>query len=298
MKVFISWSGKRSKETAEVLCKWIRQILQAAEPWISLDIEKGSRWNEKISQELEQTKIGIICLNQDNISSEWILFEAGALSKTKDAHVCTFLLDINPAEIKPPLGQFQHTLFKKDDMKKLIFDINNKMFENGEKKLLEGDLEETFETFWPKLNSNLEKIQKTIRNSKPVQRSDREILEEILQVVRTIPQSQPSFLSGNSALIYLKDLMSKETEKKDKRKGALELTVMYVEDPKTKKVTASFVQFPNIVSEGINIEDATKNLWKTAQTVFEVQRREEEEKLKFELENQDVRIRQFEFSTA
>jgi hypothetical protein len=41
--------------------------------------------------------------------------------------VCTFLLDINPAEIKPPLGQFQHTLFKKEDIKKLMYSINNKI---------------------------------------------------------------------------------------------------------------------------------------------------------------------------
>ena len=66
MKVFISWSGTKSKKTAEVLSAWIRQVIQAADTWISSDIEKGARWNEKVSLELEETKIGIICLNKEN----------------------------------------------------------------------------------------------------------------------------------------------------------------------------------------------------------------------------------------
>src|SRR5438270_7602022 len=111
MKVFISWSGPKSRKTAEALSSWLRQVIQAVEPFLSLDIEKGARWSEKINKALEETKVGIICLNKENLSSEWIIFEAGALSKTTDAHVCTFLMDLKPADIKPPLGQFQHTLF-------------------------------------------------------------------------------------------------------------------------------------------------------------------------------------------
>lgn len=187
MKVFISWSGTKSKKTAELLSSWIRQVIQAAETWISLDIEKGARWNEKISMELEETKIGIICLNKENLSSEWILFEAGALSKTKDAHVCTFLLDINPAEVKPPLGQFQHTSFNKDDIKKLMHTINNKILANKEKTLPEKDLDEVFEVFWNKLESKLEELKDADYIKAEKKRTDRDILEEILQVVRANP---------------------------------------------------------------------------------------------------------------
>lgn len=184
MKVFISWSGKRSKETAEILSSWIRQVIQAAETWISLDIEKGSRWNEKINKELEHTKVGIICLNKENLTSEWILFEAGALSKTSDAHVCTFLLDINPADIKPPLGQFQHTLFIKEDVKKLMLTINAKIGVQNEKTLPDKDLEEVFEIFWPRLEEKLNTVKKESSDIVKKSRTDREILEEILQLVR------------------------------------------------------------------------------------------------------------------
>ena len=207
MKVFISWSGKRSKETAEVLCAWIRQVVQSAETWISLDIEKGTRWNEKINKELEDTRVGIICLNKENLTSEWILFEAGALSKTSDAHVCTFLLDINPTDIKPPLGQFQHTLFSKDDIRKLIHTINNKIIAQNEKTISEKDIDEIFEIFWPRLEERLNEIKNQETKTIEPARTDRELLEEILQTVRSqnktlakdcyIPKDKIFFIAGN-----------------------------------------------------------------------------------------------------
>ena len=190
MKVFISWSGKRSKETAECLSSWIRQVIQAADTWISLDIEKGIRWSDQIKDELEQSKIGIICLTKDNLQSEWILFEAGALSKTNDAHVCTFLLDIKPTDIKPPLGQFQHTVFNKEDVRKLIHTINNKIIKVGEKTIPEKDLNEVFEVFFPLLNDKLSSIKTEVPNDGRINRTDREILEEILQTIRASQQTE------------------------------------------------------------------------------------------------------------
>ena len=34
MKVFMSWSGTRSKATAELLCDWTKCVIQALRPWI------------------------------------------------------------------------------------------------------------------------------------------------------------------------------------------------------------------------------------------------------------------------
>lgn len=184
MKVFISWSGDRSKETAKFLSSWIRQVIQAAETWISSDIDKGIRWSDEVKNELEKSYVGIICLDKDNLQSEWILFEAGALSKTKDAHVCTFLLDINPADVKQPLGQFQHTLFNKEDVRKLMFTINNKISGVGEKSVPESDLNEIFELSYPKLEQRMNEIKNQKQPGKSVQRTERDILEEILQIVR------------------------------------------------------------------------------------------------------------------
>ena len=206
MKVFISWSGKRSKETADFVSSWIRQVIQAAETWVSLDIEKGTRWNDHINKELEQTKIGIICLNKDNLTSEWILFEAGALSKTSDAYVCTFLLDINPADIKPPLGQFQHTLFTKEDIKRLIHTINNKIVAQKEKTIPEKDLDEVFEIFWPKLEKKLDSIKNQSSEIVNLKRTEREILEELLQIVRANHNTPIELDLTSIALSILRDI--------------------------------------------------------------------------------------------
>ncbi|HVX28439.1 MAG TPA: TIR domain-containing protein [Parafilimonas sp.] len=184
MKVFLSWSGERSRAVAEALSSWIRQLIQAAETWISSDIDKGSRWNDKISNELESTKVGIICLVAENLSSEWLLFEAGALSKTRDAYVCTFLLDITPANIQQPLGQFQHTISTKDDLKRLIFTINKKIATSGEKTISDKDLEDLFEILFPKIEQTLSEIKRKNTPFTTIVRTDRQILEEILETVR------------------------------------------------------------------------------------------------------------------
>jgi hypothetical protein len=84
-------------------------MIHAVEPWLSSDMEKGIRSGSEMAHALEKTKVGIICLTKENLGEDWILFEAGALSKTKDSHVCTFLLDLVPSDIKQPLAQFQHT---------------------------------------------------------------------------------------------------------------------------------------------------------------------------------------------
>jgi len=184
VKVFISWSGKRSQDTAELLCSWIRKVIQAAEPWISVDIEKGSRWNDAIKHQLEESKMGIICITKDNLQSEWLLFEAGALSKTNDAQVCTFLLDVSAANIKLPLGQFQHTASAQEDIRKLMHTINNKIIKLGEKTIPEKEVDEVFDMWYPQLNEKLSIIQHQIPEERPVERLERDILEEILQEVR------------------------------------------------------------------------------------------------------------------
>jgi hypothetical protein len=148
--------------------------------------KKGARWNQEISQELESTRVGIICLTADNLKAPWILFESGALSKTRDAFVCTFLLDIKPASIEPPLGQFQHTTFEKADVYHLLQTINRAVGTSGERALTESQLEGSFEVWWPRLEKRLKDIPSSNTKSDGVQRRDRDLLEEILEMLRGI----------------------------------------------------------------------------------------------------------------
>ena len=81
MKVFISWSGEMSNQIGEIIRSWLPSMLQSVKPYFTpSDIEKGARWNTEIAQELEDSKIGILCITRENLNSAWLLFEAGALS--------------------------------------------------------------------------------------------------------------------------------------------------------------------------------------------------------------------------
>ena len=80
MKVFISWSGKRSKMVAQAFVDFLQVTIQAAQPWISTDIDKGKRWDPELAKSLSESKVGVICLTSDNLVEPWLLFEAGAIS--------------------------------------------------------------------------------------------------------------------------------------------------------------------------------------------------------------------------
>ena len=184
MKVFISWSGEKSKTVAYALRDWLPNVIQAVEPWMSdTDLDKGSRWNSDMSSILEEAKIGIICLTPENLDAPWILFEAGALSKSLDeTYVCPYLIQVESANIEGPLVQFQMTKANKNDTKKLV-DTINRALEIDNKALDNVQLDKTFEIWWPQLEKALKNIPDNQVKHEP-QRSEREILEEILELAR------------------------------------------------------------------------------------------------------------------
>ena len=65
--MFISWSGDRSKQLAEVIHWWLPNVLQFVKPYFTpADMEKGTRWDNEISKELGQSQIGIIAMTEEN----------------------------------------------------------------------------------------------------------------------------------------------------------------------------------------------------------------------------------------
>ena len=183
-KVFISWSGDLSRKLGEALRVWLPAALQYIRPYFTPDdIEKGAKWNSEIAKELESSNIGLLCLTRDNIEKPWILFEAGALSKSFDkSRVCTLLFNLDPANLKGPLTIFQGTRFVKNDFKRLVASINTVAVE----ATLEASvLDDVFEMWWPRLEKQVSEILASHKeNSKEVRRPDRDILEEILDLTR------------------------------------------------------------------------------------------------------------------
>lgn len=179
MRIFISWSGESSRLIAEALRDWIPYVLPEAQPWMSAtDIDRGARWGNEISFQLQSANIGIICLTPENLDAPWILFEAGALSKLATASlVCTYLYQVNPASLRGPLHQFQATIANKEDTKSLICSIN-RVRSTG--SVEQARLDRIFDKWWPELETALSPAAK-LQATK--QMSEREMLQEILHIV-------------------------------------------------------------------------------------------------------------------
>src|SRR5260221_1650830 len=193
MDVFISWSGERSRAAAEALRDWLPMIINATKPFLSAnDIQKGTRWASELALKLQTAKAGIICLTPGNIHSDWLLFETGALSKTlEQTYVCPFLIGLEPSDVKGPLAQFQATKSTKSEVLKLIKTLNSAL---GDSALGTEHIEKAFEVWWPKLDTQLQNLPSEEAKSHP-QRSERDLLEEILGLVRNQDRSAEPAIS-------------------------------------------------------------------------------------------------------
>ncbi|MDQ1593224.1 MAG: hypothetical protein QOG71_3851 [Pyrinomonadaceae bacterium] len=258
MLVFISWSGQRSKAVAEALETWLAQVIQAVEPWISQDIDKGLRWGAEIADRLERSKVGIICLTKSNLDARWIHFEAGALSKTKDAYVCTLLLDIKPSDVEQPLAQFQHTTTEKEDIFQLLSTINRAVQSSGEKALAESILREIFETYWPRLKEAFEKSATLQASMASPSRTADEVLQEMLEILRNQERRQAG-LDENERLRQLDSInlirrkwanASVTTASRAVNKDSLSST-----DPEKRKSYIDKYGLDNFLIDGYDIDE-------------------------------------------
>jgi len=138
-------------------------VIQAVEPFVSSqEIYKGERWRFVSKEEMQNSKFGILCVTKDNFNSPWLIFEAGALSKLEKTYVFPLLFGLNASDLKDsPFLQFQVVTFSKENMKRLVKDINIKT----ERPLDSEVLYEIFEILYPRLEANI----KTIMSAKYIE---------------------------------------------------------------------------------------------------------------------------------
>jgi len=210
MRVFIGWSGERSRQVAEALYEWLPSVIQAVEPWISTeDIDKGAKWVIKLTGGLRESTYGIICLTPENLEAPWLLFESGAISNSiEEARVSPYLYGLSPADVKSPLSIFQLTRANKKDTRKLIFSINKAL---REEELPSNTCNSAFEKWWPDLEEKLKDIKKSKVEEKSVQRTDRDLVEEILGLVRNLSKDYYTFPETGYATITTSQGLIEET---------------------------------------------------------------------------------------
>jgi len=154
------------------------------------DVDKGTRWREEVTAALDTMKAGIICLTPENLTAEWLLFEAGALSKTRDpkTRIWTYLLaDLKPQHVTDPLAMFQATTAEKEDTRRLIHSINK----NLDAAVPDSRVNHLFDKLWPDLEKELAGIPEP-SGAAPPKRPPEEMLAEILELSRASAQSRKS----------------------------------------------------------------------------------------------------------
>ncbi|MGI9482086.1 MAG: toll/interleukin-1 receptor domain-containing protein [Hyphomicrobiales bacterium] len=190
MKVFISWSGTRSNALACALKEWLPPVLNYIKPWFSeSDIAAGERWAQKVGSELQDSKFGIICVTHENISSDWLLFEAGALSKSMvEGKVIPLLYGLEMSDLGGPMSQFQAKKFEENGFMEIAQAIN----ENSEEQYEKGSVEKPAQAIWPKLEISMQDVPPNEAWSSH-KRPESEVLEELVTEVRGLNSRMRNF---------------------------------------------------------------------------------------------------------
>ena len=216
MKVFISWSGEKSKKYAECIKEWIEQCIQSVNVFFSPeDIEKGKNWNLTLTNELASAHFGIVCLTSENKQAPWIAFEAGALSKMLSSKVVTIATDINISDIQGPLATFQATKLEKEDLYKLLESINIET----ENPLSEDKLKKSFNAFYGELEKKIKEIKQNVTKKETLQKKGADdinvAIEEILRLTRNVSNTinNPEMLLPPD---YMDFIMQNYTHEEDK----------------------------------------------------------------------------------
>lgn len=207
-KVFISWSGQQAKQVAIVWRDLLSHLFDTVVPFMSeADIGAGERPLPKIEAELEQTRFGIIVMTQENQNSQWLNFEAGALSKNvPDAvnRVAPSLVDFElKSDATGPLSQFQANLLDRDGIENILVSIAKVVDVNADA------LRRRFDYAW---NAEYRERFSAARNAQTGaqgHRDQRQVLDEILTIARGLLRNVEAPASDTSGLLVPLDLALK-----------------------------------------------------------------------------------------
>jgi hypothetical protein len=120
MKLFIGWSGDKSEVVALRLSEFLPLIIPELDIFFSPQISAGTNWINEMGRNLIEADYGILCITKENLYTQWINFEAGALWKgTENTPVCPLLIDLTAAELRGPIEMFQSKRLDEDGVKQL-----------------------------------------------------------------------------------------------------------------------------------------------------------------------------------
>lgn len=186
MRVFLSWSKRRSQAIAEAWAVFLPDVLQVVETFLSSeDLQAGGRWTGDLADALGDMDHGIICITPENREEPWIHFEAGALSKKPGtAKVVPFLYELEGSQLHASLAQFNYRPFTREGVSQIVASINRDL---GNLALDTDRLKRAFGKHFPDFEERLKQLPKLTeeeqRDVKPERKQD-EMIAEILAIVR------------------------------------------------------------------------------------------------------------------
>jgi hypothetical protein len=187
MKVFVSWSGDLSRRVAEALRDLFPSVLQGLDMFMSkVDLASGVPWFGDIEHSLANSDFGIIVVTRENQERPWLLFEAGALAKSLEKpRVTPLLVDLANADVRGPLSQFQMRSLRRDDISRLLSDLND--LAGDERRLSEDHFKRAFGKWWDDIEQRFVEAQNAVPvGAAPAHRSERELLVEALSEIRRL----------------------------------------------------------------------------------------------------------------
>ncbi|MGV9588556.1 hypothetical protein [Streptomyces tendae] len=184
MKLFISWSGDKARQCALVLEDWIKKMNHTVQPFCSpTGIAKGDLARLRISEELRESDLGIVCVTRGNQMAPWLNFEAGAVSKAVSySRVMPFLIDLRDKDLKSgPLSSYQATdSSDRGHVWDMVKTINGECQSPVEPAVLRSH----FDLYWGELDEKLKKIRAMAEPVPEEPRKTPDILNELVRLVR------------------------------------------------------------------------------------------------------------------
>lgn len=198
VKLFIGWSGETSLRVAEIVKEWLQSALHGVQPFVSADdIDKGSHRFITLLRELEDSRFGLLCLTRENLTSPWLNFEAGALSKSVGkGRVAPLLFGVDKRDVVGPLLHFQATDFDSKDLFKLYASLNNAC----DRPLVDVVLRRSFETWWPVLDGQISELSLNTDSEVSQKVDSIDLLNEILVLLRGQEKAMANLAAANARL--------------------------------------------------------------------------------------------------
>jgi hypothetical protein len=184
--------------------------------------------NPELWKELQDSHFGVVCLTAENLQAPWLHFEAGALAKAVDQRACPYLYEIQSSDVQGPLSHFQMKKANKKETRELLQSMNEAGNISRDRVLSAEELDEAFETWWPKLEEKLKAVPPSA-TAAPPQREPQDMLEELLDRVRGLERSASARALAHLDVITSRPPRVQEAILRSRRGGSEEILAVFAQ---------------------------------------------------------------------